>query len=526
MAVLLTAFASAAAGWAETITWTGSAGNDSWHAAGNWDLNRLPAAGDDVVIPAGDGAVTFDTGSTTINSLSSARAFTQNGGSLWISTVATLEGPFTWTAGNLYGPGVVNANGGITLSGYSQKWIRNWATVNNAGLAIYSNGSGNLIIDQGVWNNLDDAVFEVRNSTFIGDGGSRLGTFNNYGTFRKVSGGETRFWNLPNFNNYGRVDIQAGFLSVMGMGYNQMAGETVLNGGNLNTYGTTVGLQGGALCGIGTVTGHVNNSGGTVRPGASPGALTISGVYTQQAGGTLDIEVGGYTPGTDFDRLVVGDTAVLAGTLHATLLNGFEPLPADQFQFLSAGGRAGTFSATIPCNDTVTYTTTAAALSFDRQPPAISDQPDAASVTVGRDATLAVAAGGVGSLTFRWRKDGVDLVDGPTPHGSVISGAATAILTVGHAQVQDEGLYDCVVTDDCAAGASSAAALAVQTKGNLNCDGDVDANDIDPFVLALADPATYQAVYAYCDLADADCNGDGLVDFGDINAFVALLSGQ
>jgi hypothetical protein len=61
--------------------------------------------------------------------------------------------------------------------------------------------------------------------------------------------------------------------------------------------------------------------------------------------------------------------------------------------------------------------------------------------------------------------------------------------------------------------------------GDLNCDGAVNFDDIDPFVLALADPVGYQAAYPNCDVNLADCNDDGVVNFDDIDAFVALLSG-
>lgn len=55
------------------ITFTGGV-NASWHTAGNWDLGRVPAAGDDVVIPdiASVAAVTFSTGTTAVNSVTSA----------------------------------------------------------------------------------------------------------------------------------------------------------------------------------------------------------------------------------------------------------------------------------------------------------------------------------------------------------------------------------------------------------------------------------------------------------------------
>ncbi len=61
--------------------------------------------------------------------------------------------------------------------------------------------------------------------------------------------------------------------------------------------------------------------------------------------------------------------------------------------------------------------------------------------------------------------------------------------------------------------------------GDLNCDGNVDFGDINPFVLALTNPAGYAAKYPNCNIMLADINGDGRVDFGDINPFVRLLTG-
>ena len=61
--------------------------------------------------------------------------------------------------------------------------------------------------------------------------------------------------------------------------------------------------------------------------------------------------------------------------------------------------------------------------------------------------------------------------------------------------------------------------------GDLNCDGAVNFDDINPFVLALSDPAGYQTQYPNCNILNGDINGDGLVNFDDINPFVALLTG-
>ncbi|TWT42408.1 hypothetical protein RAS1_35400 [Phycisphaerae bacterium RAS1] len=61
--------------------------------------------------------------------------------------------------------------------------------------------------------------------------------------------------------------------------------------------------------------------------------------------------------------------------------------------------------------------------------------------------------------------------------------------------------------------------------GDTNCDGAVNVLDINPFILALSDPAAYAAAYPTCEIANGDVNGDGNVDVLDINPFVALLSG-
>ncbi|MEW6252108.1 MAG: hypothetical protein AB1716_15830 [Planctomycetota bacterium] len=68
--------------------------------------------------------------------------------------------------------------------------------------------------------------------------------------------------------------------------------------------------------------------------------------------------------------------------------------------------------------------------------------------------------------------------------------------------------------------------LAPRTRpGDLNCDRQVNFDDINPFVLVLSDPQAWQQQYPNCPLLNGDCNRDGRVNFDDINPFVALLSG-
>lgn len=67
--------------------------------------------------------------------------------------------------------------------------------------------------------------------------------------------------------------------------------------------------------------------------------------------------------------------------------------------------------------------------------------------------------------------------------------------------------------------------LHAPARGDVNCDGVVDFKDINPFVLALSNPAAYATAFPNCNLEIADVNCDGVVDFKDINPFVACLSG-
>jgi hypothetical protein len=81
-----------------------------------------------------------------------------------------------------------------------------------------------------------------------------------------------------------------------------------------------------------------------VSPGASPGQLTISGSYTQTSVGALNVEIGGLTAETEFDRLAISGSATLSGTLNVSLINGFLPNPGDSFQIMTFASRSGSFT--------------------------------------------------------------------------------------------------------------------------------------------------------------------------------------
>jgi hypothetical protein len=81
--------------------------------------------------------------------------------------------------------------------------------------------------------------------------------------------------------------------------------------------------------------------------------------------------------------------------------------------------------------------------------PTITAQPPVTSyATVGSNFTMSVTAVGEGVLTYQWRKDGVNLSNGSTGHGSsTYGGVTTSTLLLSAAQSDDSGNYDVVVTN-------------------------------------------------------------------------------
>jgi len=133
--------------------------------------------------------------------------------------------------------------------------------------------------------------------------------------------------------------------------------------------------------------------------------------------------------------------------------------------------------------------------------PWIARQPAGLQVAPGGTAQLPLAAAnGYSNLSYRWRRGGVELFDGPTSHGSTILGAATPALTVGNVNGQDAGSYDCVVSSPCGSVTSAAAALTVPGGCYANCDGSTQAPvlNVGDFTCFLQRFATGDS-YANCD---------------------------
>ncbi|MCA9241334.1 MAG: hypothetical protein KDA37_14085, partial [Planctomycetales bacterium] len=150
------------------------------------------------------------------------------------------------------------------------------------------------------------------------------------------------------FRNEGQLTLGAGSTLTTENSFVNHGTVSLQAGSVLNVLGTFTHQASGVLSGVGTVEiSHFVNQ-AAVRPGNSPGVITIDGDYTQQADGVLEIELGGPTPGADHDLLEVTGTATLGGRLELPLINSQAYTPSDSdlpITFLTAASVAGAFDS-------------------------------------------------------------------------------------------------------------------------------------------------------------------------------------
>ncbi|MGD9723817.1 MAG: beta strand repeat-containing protein [Pirellulales bacterium] len=134
----------------------------------------------------------------------------------------------------------------------------------------------------------------------------------------------------------GSVNLTAGTAALTGVSV------SIPSGGIVNV-GTLQLNTNSPISGSGTLNGHLTAN-NFVRPGTSPGRLTVNGDYAQTATGTLAIELTGLAPATQYDQLAVNGGLSLGGTL--TVTRTFEPVAGDSFTIIENDGAdpvVGTF---------------------------------------------------------------------------------------------------------------------------------------------------------------------------------------
>ncbi len=233
------------------------------------------------------------------------------------SGTATVTGDgSTWTnTGNLTLGGALDSRGRLT--------IQNGGQVFNAD-AYLSLTSGSFFASTAtVTVTGADSAWISSGSVYVGGNASSAGgdatvTISNSASM--AVGGTLTVW------NNGTVNFASGSLTADTIDHTR--------GGDFNFTGGTLAVN--------TFQGNLNNQGGTLSPGNSPGAATITGDYRQDGASTLLIEIDGLVAGSEFDQVLVTGTAELGGTLDVDLLT-YVPQLGDRFDIIQASAFVGDF---------------------------------------------------------------------------------------------------------------------------------------------------------------------------------------
>ena len=158
-----------------------------------------------------------------------------------------------------------------------------------------------------------------------------------------------------NLDQVGGSLVKVGTGTLTLLGDNTYSGGTTISGGTL-VVGTLVAADQPISTALGT--GNVFLDPGTLRTTSAttgvPVQINVGGNYTQAAGGTLALGIGGLQ-GEQYDHVQVGGNASLNGTLVVSSLNNFHPVAGDAFEVLRTNGtRSGNFSLLNDSNFNIT----------------------------------------------------------------------------------------------------------------------------------------------------------------------------
>jgi autotransporter-associated beta strand protein len=289
------------------------------------------------------------TQSGVISELGGARPLEKIGaGALILTGANTYSGATTITAGTLQ-----LGNGGTTGS------IGAGGIVNNGTLALNRSDAvslANVISGTGgLQHNGTGTTTLTGANTFSGGVGVNAGTLAvsnlaslGAGAVTVASGGTLQVTNAADAT-FGLGLSGAGTLRKLGAGVLTFAspasiGTLAVDAGQARINTTLTGAvavgSGARVDGSGTIAGSVTNA-GTFAPGVGLGGLTITGNYTQAAGGVLEIDYS--AAGANIDLLTINGAATLAGTVRF-LANDSSEASGGTF-LTAAGGVTGAFSA-------------------------------------------------------------------------------------------------------------------------------------------------------------------------------------
>jgi fibronectin-binding autotransporter adhesin len=442
-----------------TVNYTGTynvtGGTTVTEGTANFNSGTTPTSVGPLTISGG--TLNFSTGKAI-----KTTELTQSTGTLTGSDTLTVSKTVTWSGGTESGSGITNAEGGMTLSGEPFLQTR---TMNNTKTAAWT-GEAFLMLDGAVFNNKAGATWNHEGDTNIQFEGGTNPTFNNAGTFEKTSGTSVNGGGVSSsvvFNNTGTVLAKSGIL-LLGNLFTQTKGSVELDGGNVSVPSGTLTATGGSVLGIGTITGGVTNTGGTVSPTLTQskpttGTLAINGsgegYYTQGSGGTLLLDLAG---SSKFDVLSATGAASLAGSLQLCLTNGFKPAAGATFPVVTYASETGTFP-TVNFGWSVTYNSTSAVAKYSGAPvdvfsptslafpsQLISTTSPSQTLTLTNEGTVAMT---INSITITGSNSSdYALASGGTCGSSLAAGAKCTIMVTFTPSALGARTADVMVTDN------------------------------------------------------------------------------
>ncbi|MCB0517744.1 MAG: T9SS type A sorting domain-containing protein [Lewinellaceae bacterium] len=294
----------------------------------------------------------------TVNYLGQAN----NSGATWTNSSGAT---FTVGAVPFSNAGTFHNDGTMTLNqnGNTGSTFANNGTFNCAGTLTLNSGSATNAATKSIslsgTLNLNSA-FAFTNSGTINGGGTlnvaggsltNNGTISNLGLIGFTGNGTLTVASGSTFStsNGSNTNITSGTLTVNSGATATMGGQLdIFSGGTLNVNGamTVSGFafnNAGIIKGTGTITPTtaLNNS-GFIRPGASPGTLSISGDLNLGSG-TYTCEVDGTSAG-QFDVLAVSGTATIGASSKLHLIFSVPIVNGTTFDVLTAGTVSGSFA--------------------------------------------------------------------------------------------------------------------------------------------------------------------------------------
>jgi hypothetical protein len=251
---------------------------------------------------------------------------------------AVIDGPVTIPDVAQMSNSDVTVNGNINLGG-----VQAYAGIHGGrrlklGAGHDLRGFG-IVNGDGVLENWGRVIADVPGQTLF----VRCAAAENHGILTAIPNATLEV-SCPVMQN-GTLDVPAGSTVRLNHGLTQSLGEVVVNG-TLDIPGWSLTLQGGTLDGAGTINGPVVLEGGRLGSGAA-GLLSVHGDYTQGAGATLGVVLGGEAPGASDERLHVTQRATLGGTLLVGVPAGFHPEDGSAYTILRYGSRVGAFDQVV-----------------------------------------------------------------------------------------------------------------------------------------------------------------------------------